>query len=262
LLVLLGLILLLVLPYLAQQIQYGMTRGKLQAEMEAAGNALEKMPEAPNRYRLAAMRVSPSVVGIKTVQLVNRRGYGDEWWDEQPSRALAGEGSGVIVDPDGYIVTNYHVISQASQASVQLADWPVCEAQWDDTALAGKMAHVLAIRDVVNAAIQDARTKKVISQPIAAKVLLYSAGETRALLESLEDTLAMYLIVSQAQVKDLEHAPASAYRGALPQLAVDIAQAPGAQCPRCRLWRTTIGRDTAYPTLCADCAVTLQTARS
>lgn len=122
LLVLLGLILLLVLPYLAEQVQFAMTRGRLQAEMEAAGNALEKMPEAPNRYRLAAMRVSPSVVGIKTVQLVSRRGFGDEWWGGQRHPAELGEGSGVIVDPAGYIVTNYHVISQAAQASVQLAD--------------------------------------------------------------------------------------------------------------------------------------------
>ncbi len=121
LLILLGLILLLVLPYLAEQVQYAMTRGKLRAEMDAAGDALEKMPDASNRYRLAAMRVSPSVVGIKTVQVVSGRGFGDEWWGGLP-RAQAGEGSGVIVDPAGYIVTNYHVISQASTASIQLAD--------------------------------------------------------------------------------------------------------------------------------------------
>jgi len=121
LLILLGLILLLVLPYLAEQVQYPMTRGKLRAEMDAAGDALEKMPDASNRYRLAAMRVSPSVVGIKTVQVVSGRGFGDEWWGGLP-RAQAGEGSGVIVDPAGYIVTNYHVISQASTASIQLAD--------------------------------------------------------------------------------------------------------------------------------------------
>jgi len=121
LLILLGLILLLVLPYLAEQVQYAMTRGKLRAEMDAAGDALEKMPDASNRYRRAAMRVSPSVVGIKTVQVVSGRGFGDEWWGGLP-RAQAGEGSGVIVDPAGYIVTNYHVISQASTASIQLAD--------------------------------------------------------------------------------------------------------------------------------------------
>jgi serine protease Do len=122
LLVLLGLILLLILPHLAEQVQEAMTRGRLRAEMEAAGDALAKLPDAPNRYRLAAMRISPSVVGIKTVQLVSRPGFGDEWWGQQPFRAEAGEGSGVIVDEAGYIVTNYHVISHASKASVQLAD--------------------------------------------------------------------------------------------------------------------------------------------
>lgn len=121
LLVLVGLVLLLVLPYLAEQMQYAITRGKLRAEQENAQQQLAKLPEPPNRYRLAATRVSPSVVGIKTVQLVGRRDLGDEWWDGQQYRA-EGEGSGVIVDPEGYIVTNFHVIRGAAQATVQLAD--------------------------------------------------------------------------------------------------------------------------------------------
>jgi serine protease Do len=120
-LILLGLTLLLVVPYLAEQVQYSITRGRMLAERDVAGKELGKLPEPPNRLRLAAMRIAPSVVGIKTVQLVGNRDLGDEWWGGRQYQAQ-GEGSGVIVDPDGYIVTNFHVISGASQAVVELAD--------------------------------------------------------------------------------------------------------------------------------------------
>lgn len=52
-----------------------------------------------------AEKVSPSVVGIRTTFSVNYFFYG--------STDKSGEGSGVIYSSDGYIVTNYHVISEA-----------------------------------------------------------------------------------------------------------------------------------------------------
>ena len=38
-------------------------------------------------------------------------------------------GSGVVIDPDGYILTNYHVIEQASERWVQLGDHHLYEAE-------------------------------------------------------------------------------------------------------------------------------------
>lgn len=52
-----------------------------------------------------AEKVSPSVVGIRTTVSVNYFFYG--------TTDKSGEGSGVIYSSDGYIVTNYHVISEA-----------------------------------------------------------------------------------------------------------------------------------------------------
>jgi serine protease Do len=84
-----------------------------------------------------ANSVSPSVVNISTVKLVSRRNtfnddpffeffndffnpfydYGlDKKWKEQSL------GSGVIVSEDGYIVTNYHVVSDAEKIRVTLFD--------------------------------------------------------------------------------------------------------------------------------------------
>jgi serine protease Do len=62
--------------------------------------------------RLVAKRVEPSVVSIV------RPG----------GRGLEGQGSGVIVDPEGYIVTNYHVVARARQIEVRLSDRRIAQA--------------------------------------------------------------------------------------------------------------------------------------
>ncbi|MFV0376949.1 MAG: Do family serine endopeptidase [Mangrovibacterium sp.] len=54
--------------------------------------------------------------------------YGDRYQRQQP-RVREGSGSGVIVSPDGYIVTNNHVIDQADQIKVVLNDKREFEAK-------------------------------------------------------------------------------------------------------------------------------------
>ena len=62
-----------------------------------------------------AQKVTPSVVGIRTT--VSALGYFGT------SQQTSGEGSGVIYTDDGYIITNYHVISSAveqAEGSIQV----------------------------------------------------------------------------------------------------------------------------------------------
>ena len=84
-------------------------------------------------FSAAAQKVMPAVVNIYTKTEVKtaknpfmedprfRFFFGDQFGEEntQPSASL---GSGVIVSHDGYILTNHHVIEEADQIEVSLAD--------------------------------------------------------------------------------------------------------------------------------------------
>jgi serine protease Do len=59
-------------------------------------------------------KVKPAVVSITT-----ERSYRD-WWGNEHLQQSAG--SGVIIDPEGYIVTNNHVIEDASRIKIGLCD--------------------------------------------------------------------------------------------------------------------------------------------
>lgn len=61
-------------------------------------------------------KVSSSVVAISTKSATVSRGYG---WQPTPQE---GVGTGIIFSEDGYILTNYHVISGAQNIKVMLSD--------------------------------------------------------------------------------------------------------------------------------------------
>lgn len=68
-----------------------------------------------------AQKVTPSVVGVHT--------YGTySYWGRQITNMELGSGSGIIYSEDGYIITNYHVIENATSVIVTLADEKEYEA--------------------------------------------------------------------------------------------------------------------------------------
>ena len=87
-------------------------------------------------YERIAQSVTPAVVNIRTTQIVKvqqspffsdpffRQFFGDMFPQSQVPRNQAQHalGSGVIVSPEGYIVTNNHVIAHASDIEVWLSD--------------------------------------------------------------------------------------------------------------------------------------------
>lgn len=88
-------------------------------------------PAAPSdlqaHIRSAASKVKPAIVNIAATVLVRDQALSDEGlpfglFPEGPPRRQYGQGSGVIVSEDGYIITNNHVVAEATEVEVLLAD--------------------------------------------------------------------------------------------------------------------------------------------
>jgi serine protease Do len=91
-----------------------------------------------NGFVQVAKKVQPSVVSIRserTIMMSPGEGFGEDFFKDTPfedffkqhggpptKRRQMGEGSGVIVDARGYILTNYHVVASADKLTIRLFD--------------------------------------------------------------------------------------------------------------------------------------------
>lgn len=97
----------LIAPSLISRVQYALTSARERARLDVARANLKdfKLDQISAAYRMLAQSVGPSVVSIRTAL---DRGEG--------------QGSGVIVDEAGYIITNNHVVEGVGSAEIQLSD--------------------------------------------------------------------------------------------------------------------------------------------
>lgn len=106
-------------------------------------NQIQKMPEVKTSYLLpqntdfttAAAKSVNAVVHIKTIIGIKPRNY-DNFFGSlrgylygQPQQALIAFGSGVVISPNGYIVTNNHVVDGADKIIVTFNDKREMEAK-------------------------------------------------------------------------------------------------------------------------------------
>ena len=94
--------------------------------LEAASNAPGTV--MPGSMSPAAKRAAPAVVSIATTQARTAHPLANDPWfrffygDREDNSPQMGLGSGVIVSPEGYILTNNHVVEGAQEIEVTLSD--------------------------------------------------------------------------------------------------------------------------------------------
>lgn len=103
---------------------------------------------APESFADLAEKLSPAVVNISTAQTVSGgegvplpefppgspfeeyfKEFLERYRGEQQSRRVRSLGSGFVVDPDGLVVTNNHVVEDADEVTVTLSDGETLDAE-------------------------------------------------------------------------------------------------------------------------------------
>jgi serine protease Do len=96
------------------------------SSQSAVSEKKSAMLEMDKTFQDLAQRVSPAVVEVQVT------GYGASDEKEESAGPVGRErslGAGIIVEPDGYIITNYHVIKGADRVRVVLTPPPTQESQ-------------------------------------------------------------------------------------------------------------------------------------
>jgi serine protease DegS len=116
----------------------GTTQAAAASELAIASNSDPLLEQATQGSFSGAVRASaPAVVSVYAQRTVTERlpgfdlpqGLGGPPRPRYRERVQRGLGSGVIVDAQGHIVTNQHVIADSDQIRVQLADGRIAEAK-------------------------------------------------------------------------------------------------------------------------------------
>ncbi|HEY8414146.1 MAG TPA: class I tRNA ligase family protein, partial [Thermaerobacter sp.] len=164
---------------------------------------------------------------------------------------------------------------QGDPESVHLCLMPEAPAEWRDEELLRRYGRLLAVRDDVNRALEQARRAGRIGTPAEARVTLAAPpGELAALLERHLEDLPALLLVSEVELARREAAVPAAGDGrpagggerlpageavtaegnTVPGLTVTVTPSGNPRCARC--WRHVpdVGADARHPDLCRRCA--------
>ena len=93
--------------------------------LPAVGTATDAT-RSPASYADAVELSAPAVASVYTRRVVQAEDDADS---EPGFRINTSLGSAVIIDEDGYLITNYHVIAEASEIRVQLADGRIADPE-------------------------------------------------------------------------------------------------------------------------------------
>ena len=139
--------------------------------------------------------------------------------------------------------------------SVFLEEWYTGLSELPANAELGRdfWQQVLAVKQAVNKAIEDARNAKVVRANLAADATLFVSEELQILLQRLGEELRFVTITSTATLAPFASAPADLAATAVGGLKVQISASAHTKCVRCWHHREDVGQHAAHPELCGRC---------
>jgi isoleucyl-tRNA synthetase len=132
---------------------------------------------------------------------------------------------------------------------VHLEDFPTVDRLLDPDLL-GTWERLLAVRETVNAALEQKRKDKVIGNSLGARVVITASGPVAALLEAHRESLPMLFIVSDLALH------VGAAEGA-DEVRVEVEKAPGVKCERCWRFVTSTRTEPELAGICDRCVQAL-----
>jgi isoleucyl-tRNA synthetase len=141
------------------------------------------------------------------------------------------------------------------EASVFLSEWykNLPSSERLDEMDQAYWQQVLAIRDAVNKALEEARNAGIIGSGLEAEVELYCHREIQTLLSKLGTELRFVLITSTATVHSETERLLEAKETVVPGLWVAIKASNHPKCVRCWHRRAEVNENPEYPGICSRC---------
>jgi isoleucyl-tRNA synthetase len=134
-------------------------------------------------------------------------------------------------------------------ASVHLEDFPTVDRFVDEDTVA-TWERLLAVREMVNAALEQKRKDKVIGNSLTARVTVTASGPITALLERHRNDLPMLFIVSDLAL-NLGSAEGP------DQISVDVEKSTGVKCERCWRYVPSTRSEPEWAGICDRCVEAL-----
>ncbi len=135
----------------------------------------------------------------------------------------------------------WRYIPGKKEESVFLHDFPQAREELIEPDLEERWKRLIALRDMVNKALEIKRNERLIGNSLEAKVTLYVDDGYRELLKAYEEFLPSLFIVSQAEIKSIEEGPSDAYTSQeMTGAAIKVTRASGEKCPRCWNWSEAV----------------------
>jgi isoleucyl-tRNA synthetase len=138
----------------------------------------------------------------------------------------------------------FRPITPFKETSIHLTGFDTALEAFKNTALAERWEHLLEIRQEVSKILENARREKQIGHSLDAHITLTVGEKDAIFLKDYESELDDIFIVSAVTL----------VKSADGNLSIEVKPAEGEKCERCWHYKTDVGQDADYPSVCGRCA--------